>query len=137
MSYVVYDPSNPLKKYYFDKSVGSRGLEDVSVENVENRTELKTFGRFPYVYYAGHTDYAVFELSTVFIPDDEIGKTARQQVDEFRSLVKQRKTLTVENGQGQTFKCDVQIIEERSPKLYVENDMEYIEIRIRCTQISI
>ena len=134
--YVVYDPSTPHIKYPFDKTTSGRGVEDIGVENVENRLELRTFGKFPYVYYAGHTDFVIFELSTIFVRDELTGESARSQVDKFKKLIKKRKILWIENGQGQLFKCDVQIVDERSPKLYVENSMEYIEIRIRCTQID-
>lgn len=134
--YVVYNPSNPSDKYFFDKTVGSSGSRDVNISNMENRLELKTFGRFPYVYYPGKTDYLVFELSTVFIPDEYSGKTARKQIDEFKALIKKRIPLMVENGQGQQIKCDVQIVGEKSPQLYTLEDFEYIELTIKCTQID-
>lgn len=132
--YIVYDPSSPLIKYYFDKGFST---DNISVTNIENRLELKTFGRFPYIYYAGQTNYAVFELTTIFMPDDKTGLTARQQVDNLKSLVKKRKPLTIENSQEQIFKCDVQITNESVPKLYTKQDFEYIELSIRCTQIDI
>ena len=134
--YIIYDHIDEGVSYPFDKTLGS-GIDSVSQGNEDNRLELKTFGRFPYVYYAGKTDYATFELSTVFTYNEQTGVSARQQVDEFSRLVKTRRSLTVDNSQGQSFKCDVKIIGENSPSLYVEKELDYIELRVRCTQIDI
>lgn len=135
--YAIYDPSNTVTKYRFDKAVGSRGTSEVDVTKNENRLELRTFGRFPYVYYAGETDFATFNLTGTFIYDEETGKTPREQVDELKALIKQRKTLWVDNGQGQTFKCDVQLTSESAPNLYDEVNMQYITVKVKCTQIDI
>ena len=101
--YRIYDHSllpNDVEYYDFEASVGGRGIGDVVVTHNENRLELKTFGRTPYVYYAGHTDYATFDLSTVFYYDDEKNESARRQMDRFKTMIKQRKALMVENSQG-------------------------------------
>lgn len=122
--------------YNFDKSVGGRGTTSVSTSNENNRLELKTFGRTPYVYYAGETDYDKFSLVGAFHYNEETGETARQQVDRFKQLVKRREILVVENSQGQEFLCDVNITNEAAPSLYVEKDMDYIEVTVECTEID-
>ena len=134
--YIVYDTSNPTIAFQFDKAVGDRGIETVSTSKVENRLELKTFGKYPYVYYAGQTDYKVFDLTTVFIRDEENNISAREQVNNFKTLIKQRIPLAVEDSEGQVFMCDVQLTGESKPKLFANYDMEYIEISIKCTQID-
>ena len=135
--YVVYDPSFPSVEYAFDVAIGGRGTDDVITTHNENRVELRTFGSVPYVYYAGETDYVSFDLSTVFYYDDENKESARSQMDRFKRMVRKRKILMVENSQGQIFKCDIFIAEERAPSLYVEEDLDYIEVKIRCTQIAL
>lgn len=134
--YLIYDPSDSGNKFYFDKTLG-RGLDSIGVRNENNRTMLKTFGEVPYVYYAGETNFVEFGLSNVFVYNEETGETAREQVDKFKDMVNRRNMLMVENSQGQQFKCDVVIISEEFPKLYTEEDLDYITIEVECTQIDI
>lgn len=135
MSYTIYDPSASSTRYHFDKSTNSRSIDTVSVDKVENRLELKTFGRFPYIYYAGETNYRVFDLTTVFVDEDD--KNCRDQVDDFKAMLMKRVPLVVENAQGQVIVCDVVLSNESSPKLHaLEDSLNYISITVRCTEIQ-
>ena len=135
MSYIIYDPSASSTRYHFDKSTNSRSIDTVSVDKVENRLELKTFGRFPYIYYAGETNYRVFDLTTVFVDEDD--KNCRDQVDDFKAMLMKRIPLVVENAQGQVIVCDVVLSNESSPKLHaLEDSLNYISITVRCTEIQ-
>lgn len=135
--YLIYRRvDNPTIKYEFDKSIGGRGVESVSTRHNNNRTQLTTFGKVPYVYYAGATDFVEFNLSTVFYYNNETNETARSQANRFKEMIDRRETLIVENSQKQKFFCDVNIVSEVAPQLYVERDMDYIEIEVRCIQID-
>lgn len=132
--YTVYSESDNTTRYDFDRNIG--GLDSVNTKHEDTRLELKTFGRVPYVYYAGQSDFRKFSLKNTFHYNYDTGETARQQVDRFKALVAKREVLVVENSQGQKFLCDVNITGESAPLLYVEEDLDYIEITIECTQID-
>lgn len=135
--YVIYSNTGSSgEKFKFNKSTGGRGVNSINVKHNNNRTQLTTFGRVPYVYYAGSTDFVEFNLKTVFHYDYDTGETARAQVDRFKSLIDNRETLVVENSQGQGFLCDVNIVGENAPQLYTDRDFDYIEIEVKCVQID-
>ena len=142
---------NSSKKYYFETTTNS-GIDMVNMKKNENRLELRNFGKMPYVYYSGHTNYRTFELTTIFTDlekgdfecdgiDGEVevfvNKTCREQVDEFKALLMERKPLIVYNTQDQYFVCDVELIDEISPKQHLLTDtLNYIEITVKCTEIA-
>ena len=141
MAYTLYLETDVNNKYEFDKSSGRSGIKTTSIRYTTSRQMLTTFGRVPYVYYGGHTNFATFDLSTIFLAqyDENTGVktlTAREYAKKFIDMVNLRKPIIVENSQGMKIKCDVQITSDVSPVLYAEDDMEYIEISISCTEIG-
>lgn len=138
--YQIYHPSSPSKRYDFDKGAGG-GIPTVSTGQEENRLELKTFGSRPYVYYAGHTDYATFDLNGVFVTeygDDghTIVKRAKTIFEEFKSLLRHREPLIVVNSMGDRYICDVSLNPTSTPLLYTDRDMDFIEVSVKCTEID-
>lgn len=139
--YIVYLKSDNTVKYEFNKTANkSSGVNTNSKKQTTSRQLITTFGRTPYVYYGGNTCYNTVDLSTVFLAqyDDKGNKilTAREYANQFIEMVNKRKPIVVENSQGMKMVCDVQITNDVSPTLYVEDAMEYVEISISCTQIE-
>lgn len=138
--YLLYLKSNSKIQYEFNKTTGKSGLKTGSTKRNVSRTSINTFGRAPFVYYAGTMKYDTFDLSTVFLAvHDEKGNkilTAREHADRFIAMVDTHKPIIVENSQKQQYICDVQITNEITPILYEEDTMEYVEISISCTQID-
>lgn len=136
--YRIFHPDSPDIYYDFDK--GGAGLETVSTTNEDNRLELKNFGKFPIVYHAGETDYESFDLTGVFIPELDDGgfvvKKAKEIYDDFKAMINLREPLRVINSMGEELICDIEIKQRISPKLYVEHDMDFMEVTIGCTEID-
>lgn len=139
--YQLYLKQDISKKYDFNKTSGkSSSLSTDSKKQVVARQQITTFGKVPYVYYAGATCFSTIDLTTVFLAtynskgNKEL--TARGHADEFIAMVNKRKPIVVENSQGMKLICDVQITNDVSPTLYTEDDLEYVEISVSCTQIE-
>lgn len=127
--------AHPTEYFYFDKSVGRRGVENVQTNHNENRTELVTFGKHPFVYYAGQTDYVSFSLSGTFIDEEEM--TCREQVDRLKEILNEREYILVENSQGQKRLCDVTMTSESSPQLHhLGESLNYITVSVNCVEIE-
>lgn len=140
--YVLYLKNDKSNQYEFNKTTGkSSSLSTNSRKQVVSRQLITTFGRTPYVYYAGNTCYKTIDLSSVFLAqyDDKGNKilSAREYADQFIEMVNKRKPIIVKNHQqGIEMICDVQITNDVSPTLYTEDDLEYVEISINCTEIE-
>lgn len=138
--YILYLETDKSIQYEFNKTSGKSGLQTTSTKKNVSRVSLNTFGKVPYVYYAGEMNYATFDLSTVFLAvyDDAGTKilTAREHADKFIAMVDKHKPIVVEDSQKRKFICDVQITNETTPTLYENDSMEYVEISISCTQID-
>lgn len=138
--YRIYNNNNPEIKYYFDKS--TKGLNTAQYTHNQNRQELITFGRVPYIYYAGETDFQAIKLDTVFVnnicQDGECtSKSAREQFNEFKTLILKRVPLVLDNSQGEIFLVDVVIDNENTPQNHVTNEsLDYIEVSVTCTEIG-
>lgn len=139
--YVVYEPSNPNKRYYFDKSVNQ--MDSTTYELRNSRVQLDTFGRVPFVYYGGNTNYQVIRLENVFVEGlcqdgEKITDSARKQVNDFKKLLEKRVPLILENSQGEGYVVDIYIEREETPKTHHtgENLLDYIQIVIVCTEIG-
>lgn len=139
--YILYLKNDRNNQYEFNKTTGkSSNLGTNSRKQVVSRQLITTFGRTPYVYYAGNTCYNTIDLSTVFLAqyDDKGNKilSAREYANQFIEMVNKRKPIVVENSQGMKMVCDVQITNDVSPTLYENDTMEYVEISVSCTQIE-
>lgn len=138
--YLLYLKDRPDIKYEFNKTSGKSGVTTTTKKHNNARVSLNTFGKFPLVYYSGCMDYVTFDLSTIFIATyNDIGEkmlSARQQADAFIDMTKTNKPIVVENSEGKTYICDVQITSDASPTLYEDDTLEYIEIGVSCTQIQ-
>ena len=138
--YVLYLPSNPNERYYFDKSRNNNEVAQYSLNT--SRQELKTFGRVPYVYYGGHTNYHTIRLVSVFVQGlcqdgSVMEKSVREQVNDFKNLIAKRLPLILENSQGEGYVVDVVIDREETPKNHVTNEsLDFINISIVCTEIG-
>ena len=141
--YRIYDEDEPNVKYYFNKSSKNAGTAQYTLN--QNRQELVTFGRVPFVYYAGETYYTTIKLDTIFVDNyyyDENNNlttlTVREQVNNFKALLKKRIPLVLENSQGEKFMVDVVIDNESTPINHVEKEsLNYIEMSITCTDIGV
>lgn len=126
-------------RFDFDKTIGQT-MAVVNATQHENRTELLTFGSKPYVYYAGNADYMSFPLQGIFVTEyDSEGEVERRAIDiynEFKRVLRRRVPLLVENSIGEEFNCDVSLAQRVSPLHYAENDMDFIEVNVTCTEID-
>lgn len=137
--YQIYHPKEKNKKFDFDKNTGG-GNPTTSVDYNVGRIELETYGRTPYVYYAGNTNYVNFDLQTVFVSeyDDNniMTKRAVEKFYEFKELLDRREPLIVASSTGEVFLCDVTISQRTTPSLYVDGDMDFIELTVHCLEIG-
>lgn len=138
----VIDQGNGLldyKGFEFNKRTGKNAANVSTKKNIA-RQVITTFGKTPFVYYAGNTDYKSFDLTGVFLAQyDKHGDkvmTAREYADLFIDMVDQHRPFCVENSQHKKVICDVVITNEVTPLLYDEDTMEYVEITINCTEIA-
>lgn len=138
MTYKIYHPENPNSFFEFDKNFG--GVQTVSEVNEKNRTELKTFGRLPYVYYAGETDYQVFDLSTVLLSserdDASVDTPASKFYVQLKRLIRRREPLVVETPLGEKLLCDVSLNPTNIPYGYNDEYFNYLEISVHCVEVG-
>lgn len=149
--------------YFFDKVIGQ--VPDVNIKDNYNRTELKTFGKFPSVFYVGNTNYRTFSLQTVFVTDipyentisnDEIpiSITAYQKYVNFKKLVDSRIPWCIRSTiSGEDFVCDIEIaqtIHNQNSAIRKGGDnqqdyrdicddiffCDYIQVTINCTEVD-
>ena len=138
--YVLYEPNNPDVRYYFDKSANNMSLAQYNLNT--SRVELPTFGRVPYIYYGGHTNYHTIRLEGIFVQglcqDGSIKEeSARKQVDAFKLLLSKRIPLILENSQGEGYVMDVVIEREETPTNHVtQESLDYISVSIICTEMG-
>ena len=138
--FVIYEMNNPDEKYYFNKSSNNMDMAQYNINT--SRTELTTFGRVPYVYYGGHTNYHTIRLESVFVQGlcqdgSVMEKSVREQVNDFKNLIAKRLPLILENSQGEGYVVDVVIDREETPKNHVTNEsLDFINISIVCTEIG-
>ena len=138
--FVLYNTQNPNEKYYFNKSSNNMDMAQYNINT--SRTELTTFGRVPYVYYGGSTNYHTIRLESVFVQglcqDGNINEfSAREQVDAFKLLISKHVPLVLENSQGEGYIVDVVIEREETPTNHVtQESLDYIILNIICTEIG-
>lgn len=69
--YILYPRGTFGTNYYiFNKVIGN--VPDVNFKDNYNKTTLKTFGKYPAIFYVGNTLYRTFSLSTVFTSDQNM-----------------------------------------------------------------
>ncbi len=100
----------------------------------KSRSVTNTFGRFPHVYYAGHTNYETFTLSTLFVP--EPNKTAHQQYDNFVAKLSQN-NLTITDGFRRKYLADIHLTGYKVSKLGTTGYHDYIEVVVEVTQLGV
>lgn len=130
--YMLYPRGTGGSSYYiFNQVIGN--MQDVTYKDNYNRTELKTFGKFPSIFYVGETKYKTFTLQTVFTTDDTnnlndadatdsiggrpVGEndsapvfTAYDKYREFKKIVDSRIPWCVRGSvNGEDFICDIEI----------------------------
>lgn len=138
--YVIYEQSNPDDRYYFDKNPNQMDMAQYNIET--SRQQLNTFGRVPYVYYAGHTNFEVIRMDGAFVEglcQDGSKNTlsSRKQVDGFKRLLQKRVPLVLKNSQGEGYIVDVVIEREETPKNHYSGEsLDYIVLTIICTEIG-
>lgn len=135
--YLIYHPNYPNQKFLFENSMGSNDIIGETIN--KHRTQLETFGSRPYVYYAGNSNYLTYEISHVFVPEkddyDRVTKTSLMVANEFRKLVDLNEGMIVERlGEKRYF--DVEITYFGVPKLFVVDDMDYIQVTIKLVEID-
>lgn len=137
--YVIYDQDNPSEKYYFDKAIGGVAGARVNLAPQSQRTQLDTFGKYPYVYYVGNKNYRSFVLNTVFLAEEDTETdfkcNAKQVADRFVELLNKHKPLIVE-GNSMTMLCDVQLTAYNLPLIYDDEFYDFVEIGVTCTEIG-
>lgn len=115
----------------FDKSIGDVGKVDVQLN--QDRVEIKTFSRYPNIWYSP-TDYSTFTLSTVLIPNDleRSGKNFERVV---RKFVTKHIPMIVKDDTGRIFVCDISNPRFSTPmNTWKGND--YIELALDFTEIE-
>lgn len=163
--YTVYPRGqfgNPAETFHFNKVIGE--VPDVNIKDNYNRTELKTFGKFPSVFYVGNTNYKTFTLQGVFTTqepydtegNDEVAViyTAYNYYRMFKKLVDSRLQWCVRGSvDGEDYICDIEITQTIHNQNAIvrkggDNQQEfrdicediffkdYIEVTISCTEID-
>lgn len=78
-------------------------LDDVHINTDEDRSELRTFGKYPMVRY-GELRAKKGTLTGLIIPEE---LDARQQVEKLDRILQQHKPLLLKGSRGQSFIVDV------------------------------
>lgn len=114
----------------FDKAIGDIGTVDTQLN--QDRVEIKTFSKYPNVWYAP-TEYHTFTLSTVVIPS-EFERSGKNYEDILNKFIRAHKPFIIKSGDGRIFVCDVYTPTNSQPK-NVWKGYDYFEIQIQATEI--
>lgn len=89
--WILTDPDNQnnFVKFYYN-------IDSVSIQLEEDRTELRTFYKYPLVRY-GEGDFHRGSISSLYIPEDQ---TVIQQIEALKTLLRLRKALLLKDGKG-------------------------------------
>lgn len=131
MAYVIYNKDRS-KSFIFDKHFDDT-TPTLTKTHVQNRTQINTFGQFPYVYYAGNTNYVTYSLSTILMPENN--RTAVDQFNDFMDFLRE-KGLIVVDGFGREILADISLTSINESKLGENGYHDYIEVVVEVTELG-
>lgn len=131
MSYVIYNKER-TQSFVFDKHFDTT-TPTLNKTHVQHRTQINTFGQYPFVYYAGNTNYITYSLSTIFIPEDN--KTVIEQFNDFMEFLRTKGKIVVD-GFGREIFADIALTSINESKLGEHGYHDYIEVVVEVIELG-
>lgn len=136
--YLLYPISDENKKFNFNKHTSSNSIDSQEMFNT-NKKVLTTFGKYPFAYRVGNSNYRTFDLVTTFIAiynDDGSRVGVIDQVNDFKDALEKESTFVVETPLNERLKCFVELKSIDFPYGFNEKNYEFATVNISCTEIG-